>query len=115
MPCASTDNLPPHFLNSGAPVDVGNGTGRGGIVALASLGLRWGRAAEALACAACSRPRAKVVGGQRRSQAHPRTFAVATALAEGGAAALALLGSRWVWAADVLACAARLPEVRGGQ
>ena len=43
---------------------------------------------------------------------------VATSSAEGGAVALALLGSRWVRAADVLACAARLlprAEVRGGQ
>ena len=62
--------------------------------------------------------RAKVGGGQRRSQAHPWTLAAATALAEGGAAALALLGLRQGRAADALARAARSRPragVRGGQ
>ncbi len=39
----------------------GGGGGRGGAVVLALLGSRWGRAADALACAACSQPR--VAGG----------------------------------------------------
>ena len=43
----------------------GGGGGRGGAVALALLGLRWGQAADALACAVHSRPRV-AGGGQRR-------------------------------------------------
>ncbi len=43
----------------------------GGAAALALLSLRQGWAADALACAACLRPRAEVRGGQRRLQAAP--------------------------------------------
>ena len=44
----ATNNLPPHSLGGGASVDVGGGAGRGGTVALALLGSRWGRATDAL-------------------------------------------------------------------
>ena len=39
----------------------------GGGAALALLGLRWGQATDAVACAACLQPRAKVGEGQRHS------------------------------------------------
>ncbi len=42
-----------------------------GAAALAFLGSRRGRAADALARDARSRPRAKVGGGQRRLRVHP--------------------------------------------
>jgi hypothetical protein len=71
---------------------------QGGAAVLHLLGLRQGRAADAVACAACSRPRAKVGDGQRLSQVHPWTSAAVTALAGGGGAALALLGLRCGWA-----------------
>ena len=53
---------------------------------------RWGRAADALAHAACSRPRAKLVGVQWRSQVHPVDVGGGTDR-QGGAAVLASLGS----------------------
>lgn len=62
-------------------------------------------------------PRAKVGGGQRRSRAHPWTFAAATASAEGGAGVLASLGLRRGQAADAsarAACSWLRAEVRGG-
>ncbi len=43
----------------------------GGAVALALLGSRQGRAAVALACTVCLRPRVEVRGGQRRLLAAP--------------------------------------------
>ncbi len=58
-------------VGGGASVDIssgsggGSGGGRGGAAALALLGLCQGRAADALACAARSQPRA-AGGGQRR-------------------------------------------------
>ena len=64
-------------VGDGTSVDIGGGDegssggGRGGAVALALLGLRWGRAADALARAACSRP--KVAGG---GQQHPLCLAL---------------------------------------
>jgi hypothetical protein len=58
----------------------------------------------------------KVGEGQQRSRAHPWTSAVVTALAGGGGAALALLGSRRGWATDAVACAACLqPRAKVGE
>ncbi len=103
----------------GTSVDIcgGDGAGRGWGAALALLGLRRGQATDAVARAACLQPRAKVGKGQRRSRAHPWMSAAVTAPA-GGGVALALLHSRQGWAANALACPARLQpraEVRGGQ
>ncbi len=58
---------------------------QGGAAGLSSLGLCWGRAADALARAACLRPEAKVGGGQWRLRAHPWTSVAATAPAGEGA------------------------------
>jgi hypothetical protein len=48
------------------------------------LGLRRGRATDAVARAACLQPRAKVAEGQRRSRAHLLMSAAVTAPAGGG-------------------------------
>ncbi len=80
------------------------------------LGLRWGRAANVVARTACLRPREKMGEGQRHSLVHPWTSAAVTALAGGGKAALASLGSRRGWAADTVACATRLqPRAKVGE
>ena len=79
-------------------MDIGGGNGgggsggRGGAVALALLGSRRGWAADAVARAARSQPRAKVGEGQQCSRVHPWTSAAVMAPAGGGGAAL---GGRW--------------------
>ena len=60
----------------------------GGGAALALLGSRRGWAADAVARAARSQPRAKVGEGQQRSRVHPWTSAAVLAPAGGGGAAL---------------------------
>jgi hypothetical protein len=90
--------------------------GRGGAVALALLGLCWGQAIDAVACAVHLQPRAKVGEGQRRLLAHPLMSAAMMALAGGEGPALTLLGSHRGWAADAVARAAHLqPRAKVGE
>jgi hypothetical protein len=62
----------------------GPGQQGGGAAMLALFGSHQGQAADAVACAARSRPRAKVGEGQRRSRVHHWTSVVVTAPAGGG-------------------------------